>query len=163
MKSGLLVLVDLFSLVSMTLFSVFIISQDIRLPAKSFQSFRAYEIAIAPVAPEALALYFNHRPSIFELIDLRPRLARQNGEDLIGDGFSAGIFITKTPDSLRVVVRPDIVFTLFSVDIARINHPIALTTDYRVTIQEQSPNPKRARSWSNVKLGQWDDISISRD
>jgi hypothetical protein len=164
MKSGLMVLVDLFSLVSMTLFSVFIIVQDVQSTddQNKKEDDHEYEISVSPVEVDGLLTYFGHRPAISELLELKPRFVRQDATDIIGDAFASGIVVYPTPDSIRVFVASEIKFDKMFVDVVRVMHPIALTLNYRVTIQEQTPHPGNSR-YVDVKGGRWNEVSISQD
>ncbi|WP_143274102.1 hypothetical protein [Bradyrhizobium canariense] len=163
MKSGLLVLVDFFSLLCITLFSVFVISQDNSSANPKAGDFHAYEISLVPTDPGALDAYFGHRPLLSELIALSPRLVSESGDEVLINPQTRGVNVFAGRDSMRIIIRPEVSFRKLAIDVGAIIHPIALTIPYRLRIQEQSPKPNNSRSWATLKIGEWDDVSISRN
>lgn len=157
MKSGLVVLVDLFSLLAIAMFSIFVLTQEFEeTPGIGKTSVTAYEIRVIP--DRDLSKFFGHRPALSELISLQPTLLTSSGDRAV----AGQMVLDQTPDSLRVFLAEPREFATIAVQLNRVIHPAAFTANYAVSIQELSPDPSRFRVWSDLKVGEWRAIALSR-
>lgn len=154
LKSGLLVLVDLFSLLTMAMFSVFVVSSDVRtsdVPAT--EGLKVIQVTIQPES-EVTNLNSPWRP-IEEIVKVRPRLATADGETIspIARGLTVEIVIQ--PDGFNYSVIGDSRGLFLHLDVAEISLPLAFLTSFQIELNELTPNPGNFSRSEDVQLGNW--------
>lgn len=154
LKSGLLVLVDLFSLLTMAMFSVFIISSDVR--TSDSAPVEGLKVVQVTIQPESVVAGLNEpwRP-INEIIKIRARLVDATGNTVKETASGVSVESLQLPDGLNYSIVGDARGHQLILDIAEINTPRAFLTTFQVDLNELTPNPANSTRVVGVRLGDW--------
>ncbi|MER8973116.1 MULTISPECIES: hypothetical protein [unclassified Mesorhizobium] len=150
MKSGLMVLVDLFSLLTMAMFSVFVITADVKTSeTNNADGLTIVEISLTPINEQADAV------SIAEMMELGVRLVDSAGDLVRPESRALRVETVVVPDGAIVTMEGITTDLGLRVDIKRIKSPVAFLSNYNVRIVQVLGGSGNGISFDNVQLGGW--------
>lgn len=157
MKSGVLVMVDLFSLLTMTMFSTFVISAVASRPNQENQlPFRIIEVAVE--SQSSIEQFFGTWVPTSELVLLGVTILDPNGKPVTRGAMN--IEVVPTQLGFAVTIEGDVRNHKLVVDIRDVVSPAAYLVPFRISIMETMPDPTHQKIFPDARVGDWPDAAL---